>query len=97
VVYPRYSNLIISMALLDNMTLFLLGFRLLATFDTVGGVLFAGASRLISGRTQSRWHGRQQPPHQRLRLVLLCYGLEQSRCEISSHLTFPTTTTLYLG
>jgi hypothetical protein len=97
VVYPRYSNLIISMALLDNMTLFLLGFRLLATFDTFGEVLFAGASRLTSGPTQSRWHGRQQAPHQTLRLVLLPCGLEQSRYEIASHLTFPTTTTLCLG
>ena len=77
-IYPRYSNLIISMALLDNMALFLVGFRLLATFDTVGEVLFAGSTPDASAGAAP------------------C-GLEQSRCEIASHFTFPTTTTLCLG
>jgi hypothetical protein len=53
-----------------------------------------------------RWHGnakplqglgRRQNPHQTLRLVLLPCGLDQSRYEIASHFTLPTTTTFGLG
>ena len=44
----RYSELMTSVILLDNMTSVLLGFRLLTTFDTDGEVIFAMASQLTN-------------------------------------------------
>jgi hypothetical protein len=54
---PWCSNLIISTARLDNMMLFLRGFRHLATLDTVGEALLADSTPDASAGAAPLWAG----------------------------------------